>query len=222
MSMACAQLPLAPPHSLLCSPLLLPTPKDSEGQSSLAAPAGFDRRPPRSPDGPAALQRRLPRTHDREAGTACGTGVVGDSQRVRVRHRPPDERDPHGPRPAPTARLAPAFRSRRVSHQPDGPARLLRARVRERSRLLEADRALLSLAPGPLVVGRREHPLGLTRDLRLRLQSANGCRARLTARNILSREWREVGLGAAHFAAAPGQYRGGPVTIVTADFGART
>jgi uncharacterized protein YkwD len=40
--------------------------------------------------------------------------------------------------------------------------------------------------------------------------------------NILSPEWREVGLGAAHFAAAPGEYRGGPVTIVTADFGVRT
>ena len=40
--------------------------------------------------------------------------------------------------------------------------------------------------------------------------------------NIMSREWREVGLGAAHFESAPGQYRGGPVTIVTADFGART
>lgn len=40
--------------------------------------------------------------------------------------------------------------------------------------------------------------------------------------NILSREWREVGLGAAHFDSAPGEYRGGPVTIVTADFGART
>jgi uncharacterized protein YkwD len=40
--------------------------------------------------------------------------------------------------------------------------------------------------------------------------------------NILSREWRDVGLGAAHFESAPGHYRGGPVTIVTADFGART
>jgi uncharacterized protein YkwD len=40
--------------------------------------------------------------------------------------------------------------------------------------------------------------------------------------NILSREWRDVGLGAAHFDSAPGEYRGGPVTIVTADFGART
>jgi uncharacterized protein YkwD len=40
--------------------------------------------------------------------------------------------------------------------------------------------------------------------------------------NILSRDWREVGLGAAHFDSAPGEYRGGPVTIVTADFGART
>ena len=40
--------------------------------------------------------------------------------------------------------------------------------------------------------------------------------------NILSPEWREVGLGAAHFASAPGEYRGGPVTIVTADFGVRT
>jgi uncharacterized protein YkwD len=40
--------------------------------------------------------------------------------------------------------------------------------------------------------------------------------------NILSREWREVGIGAAHFAQAPGEYRGRAVTIMTADFGART
>jgi len=40
--------------------------------------------------------------------------------------------------------------------------------------------------------------------------------------NILSREWREVGLGAAHFPSAPGAYHGDQVTIVTADFGART
>ena len=39
--------------------------------------------------------------------------------------------------------------------------------------------------------------------------------------NLLSREWREVGLGGAHFESAPGTYRGGPVTIVTADFGTR-
>jgi uncharacterized protein YkwD len=39
--------------------------------------------------------------------------------------------------------------------------------------------------------------------------------------NILSREWREIGLGGAHFASAPGAFRGGPVTIVTADFGTR-
>jgi uncharacterized protein YkwD len=40
--------------------------------------------------------------------------------------------------------------------------------------------------------------------------------------NILSREWREVGLGAAHFSSAPGTYRGDEVTIVTVDFGSRT
>jgi uncharacterized protein YkwD len=39
--------------------------------------------------------------------------------------------------------------------------------------------------------------------------------------NILSRDWREVGIGAAFFASAPGEYRGRPVTIVTADFGSR-
>ena len=39
--------------------------------------------------------------------------------------------------------------------------------------------------------------------------------------NMLSRNWREVGIGAAFFAAAPGEYRGRPVTIVTADFGSR-
>jgi uncharacterized protein YkwD len=39
--------------------------------------------------------------------------------------------------------------------------------------------------------------------------------------NILSRQWREVGIGAVYFANAGGEYRGRAVTIVTADFGAR-
>ena len=39
--------------------------------------------------------------------------------------------------------------------------------------------------------------------------------------NILSRDWREVGIGAVFFGHAPGEYRGRPVTIVTADFGSR-
>lgn len=39
--------------------------------------------------------------------------------------------------------------------------------------------------------------------------------------NILSRDWREVGIGAAYFANAGGEYRGRAVTIMTADFGAR-
>jgi uncharacterized protein YkwD len=39
--------------------------------------------------------------------------------------------------------------------------------------------------------------------------------------NILSRMWREIGLSAIHFGTAPGEYEGGPVTIVTADFGSR-
>jgi uncharacterized protein YkwD len=40
--------------------------------------------------------------------------------------------------------------------------------------------------------------------------------------NLLSRAWREIGLAAVHFDSAPGTYGGRPVTIVTADFGART
>ena len=39
--------------------------------------------------------------------------------------------------------------------------------------------------------------------------------------NMLSRSWREVGIGAVHFVSAPGEYRGRTVTILTADFGAR-
>jgi uncharacterized protein YkwD len=39
--------------------------------------------------------------------------------------------------------------------------------------------------------------------------------------NILSRDWREVGIGAVTVAGAPGEYRGRTVTIVTADFGSR-
>ena len=39
--------------------------------------------------------------------------------------------------------------------------------------------------------------------------------------NLLGKDWREVGLSAVHFDAAPGIFGGQPVTIVTADFGAR-
>jgi uncharacterized protein YkwD len=39
--------------------------------------------------------------------------------------------------------------------------------------------------------------------------------------NLLSRTWREIGISAVHFESAPGEYDGGPVTIVTADFGSR-
>jgi uncharacterized protein YkwD len=40
--------------------------------------------------------------------------------------------------------------------------------------------------------------------------------------NILSRDWREIGIGAVTVRSAPGEYGGRAVTIVTADFGART
>ena len=39
--------------------------------------------------------------------------------------------------------------------------------------------------------------------------------------NMLAREWREIGLAAAHFDLAPGAFGGRSVTIVTADFGVR-
>jgi uncharacterized protein YkwD len=40
--------------------------------------------------------------------------------------------------------------------------------------------------------------------------------------NLLSPDWREIGLSAVHAPHAAGVYGGGPATIVTADFGART
>jgi uncharacterized protein YkwD len=39
--------------------------------------------------------------------------------------------------------------------------------------------------------------------------------------NILTREWREIGISAEHFESAPGAFGGRSVTIVTADFGVR-
>lgn len=39
--------------------------------------------------------------------------------------------------------------------------------------------------------------------------------------NLLSRDWREIGIGAVVAPSAPGEYRGRAVTIVTADFGSR-
>ena len=39
--------------------------------------------------------------------------------------------------------------------------------------------------------------------------------------NILSRDWREIGIAAVHVTSGPGIYGGRPVTIITTDFGAR-
>jgi uncharacterized protein YkwD len=39
--------------------------------------------------------------------------------------------------------------------------------------------------------------------------------------NILTASWREIGISAFHAETAPGAYSGGPVTIVTTDFGVR-
>ncbi len=39
--------------------------------------------------------------------------------------------------------------------------------------------------------------------------------------NILTREFRDIGVAAVHFNSAPGAFEGRPVTIVTADFGVR-
>jgi uncharacterized protein YkwD len=40
--------------------------------------------------------------------------------------------------------------------------------------------------------------------------------------NLLSRSWREIGLGAVHVGSASGEFGGSPVTVVTADFGVRS
>ncbi len=53
------------------------------------------------------------------------------------------------------------------------------------------------------------------------MPSASGWGAPPHRQNILAPEWREIGIGAVHFAAAKGAYGGHAVTIVTADFGAR-
>jgi uncharacterized protein YkwD len=40
-------------------------------------------------------------------------------------------------------------------------------------------------------------------------------------KNILTARWREIGISAVHFPAAPGTYKGLEVTIITTDFGIR-
>jgi uncharacterized protein YkwD len=39
--------------------------------------------------------------------------------------------------------------------------------------------------------------------------------------NILSPTWREIGVAAVHASTSTGEYGGGPVTIITTDFGVR-
>ena len=40
-------------------------------------------------------------------------------------------------------------------------------------------------------------------------------------RNLMSSQWRQIGISAVHVAAAPGVYHGRGVTIITTDFGVR-
>ena len=39
--------------------------------------------------------------------------------------------------------------------------------------------------------------------------------------NLLTSRWREIGISAVHADSAPGEYGGGPATIITTDFGVR-
>jgi uncharacterized protein YkwD len=57
--------------------------------------------------------------------------------------------------------------------------------------------------------------LGATRALHLWLRSP------MHRENLFTAEWREIGIGAVHVDSAPGIFGGGPVTIVTVDFGVR-
>jgi uncharacterized protein YkwD len=40
-------------------------------------------------------------------------------------------------------------------------------------------------------------------------------------KNLLTTQWRQIGISAVHVANAPGVFHGLPVTIITTDFGAR-
>ena len=40
-------------------------------------------------------------------------------------------------------------------------------------------------------------------------------------RNLLTRQWRQIGVSAVHATAAPGVFHGLDVTIITTDFGVR-
>src|SRR5207237_6227365 len=68
--------------------------------------------------------------------------------------------------PRAAACLAVAQGGRECALDPDGPARLLQPRFRERRLLLEPDRHVLSRARLPQLDGRREPPLGLARRRR--------------------------------------------------------
>jgi hypothetical protein len=98
-----------------------------------------------------------------------------------------------------------------------GPPWVLRARLAHRHSVLAPDRALLSsLGFNSWSVG--ENLLwGSDRN-----DAAFAVREWMESpphrRNILSRDWREVGIGAVFFGRAPGVFGGRPVTIVTADF----
>jgi len=72
---------------------------------------------------------------------------------------------------------------------------------------------------GPWSVG--EILLSVSPDVSARFAVRTWMRSREHRAEILNPRWRQVGVSALHVPVAPGIFEGGPVTVITVDFGAR-
>ena len=152
--------------------------------------------------------------------TDGGPRAAEHAQRARIGRPFPAELDPRPARPRPAQAERAADGSRRRALEADGGRRLLRAHLRRRHGVLEADRPLLpperlpywSVGENLLWSSPNVDPAGA---LKLWMNSPEH-RA-----NILTARWREIGVSALHVADAPGVYHGLEVTIITTDFGVR-
>ena len=175
--MACARLPQPAPSSfcvLAC---------DSEGARTAREAFADPARPRRDPeDARRSAPPRILRKHVVVPATpARPTGPQRLLSSARARRRRADQRPAHEARAACPSRVPWTDGGRELPHPPDGPARLLRARVGQRGAVLAEDPALLPRAPR-LLVGGREHLLGVARHERRDGRPRVDARARRTGR----------------------------------------
>ena len=145
------------------------------------------------------------------AGDVVAEPAPRGAQRARDRRSAAAERDPRPARPRAAARSSARLTAAvDAAHDRDGARRVLRSHLARRHRVLEADRAAGTHRPASHTGRSARTCSGRRRASIRRGRSSSGWQSRSTGRTSSRPRWREIGVSAVHFVAAPGDVTAAP------------